>query len=303
MIANIKDLSGKILDIKYKRVKEGLKIDVPEIDEYLRYKQANFNVLIGHSNVGKTTVILYFFTLWAIKHKLKFLVWSSENTTQSIVRKIIEYKMQKTINEADDNSINNALLWCDQHFKVIEVEKLVTYKDLLKDALHVKKTFDYNCLLIDPYNSLAKENSLLKSLGGHEYDYQVATEFRLFAKTNNITLYLNAHGVTEALRRSHPKGHEYEYLPQPLSMASVEGGGKWANRADDVICVHRYTSSPTDWMYSNIHVLKVKENETGGRCTPFEQPIRLKMLQNNVGFEFLGKNLFKPIKKGLTLKV
>ena len=68
----------------------------------------------------------------------------------------------------------------------------------------------------------------------------------------------------------------------PIGLASVEGGGKWANRADDVICIHRYTSSPTDWMYSHLHVLKVKENETGGRCTPFEEPIRLRMAKNNV---------------------
>jgi replicative DNA helicase len=99
MIAQAKNIQDRILDIKYGRVKEGLKIDIPEIDEYLRYKQGNFNVLIGHANVGKTTVIMYLFTIWAIKHKLRFVVWSSENTSQSIVRKIIEFKMGKTINK------------------------------------------------------------------------------------------------------------------------------------------------------------------------------------------------------------
>ncbi len=69
-----------------------------------------------------------------------------------------------------------------------------------------------------------------------------------------------------------------------------------ANRADDVICIHRYTGSPTDWMYSHIHVLKVKENETGGRCTPHEEAIQLRMARNNVGFEFLGKDIIHNIK-------
>jgi hypothetical protein len=44
-------------------------------------------------------------------------------------------------------------------------------------------------------------------------------------------------------------------------------------------------------MYSHLHVLKIKETETGGRCTPYEEPIRLRMSKNNVGFEFLGKNI------------
>ena len=59
MIAQAKQIQNKILDIKYGRVKEGLGIDIPEIDEYIRYKQGNFNLLIGHANVGKTTVICY----------------------------------------------------------------------------------------------------------------------------------------------------------------------------------------------------------------------------------------------------
>ena len=300
MIAQAKNIEDRILDIKYGRIKEGLKIDIPEIDEYLRYKQGNFNVLIGHANVGKTTVIMYLFTIWAIKHKLKFVVWSSENTSQSIVRKIIEFKMGKTINEATDELINKTINWCDTYFKIIEVDDLITYKQLLKQANQIKDAWDYDAFLIDPYNSLIKDIGLLKAVGGHEYDYQVASEFRLFAKKRNVSVFLNAHGVTEALRRTHQKGHEYENLPTPLGMASVEGGGKWANRADDVICIHRYTGSPTDWMYSHLHVLKVKENETGGRCTPYEEPIQLRMAKNNVGFEFLGRDLIhnvKPVEK------
>ena len=45
MIAQAKQIQNKILDIKYGRVKEGLGIDIPEIDEYIRYKQGNFNLI------------------------------------------------------------------------------------------------------------------------------------------------------------------------------------------------------------------------------------------------------------------
>lgn len=299
MIVSSSNIFKKLLDIKHGRVKEGLKIGVPDIDEYLRYKQGNFNLLIGHANVGKTTVIMYLFVIWALKHKKRFLIWSSENTPQSIQRKIVEFKMRKPITKAEDAEIKDALEWSDSYFKIIDVEELYTYKQLLEEAKSIKDAWDYDAILIDPYNSLVKDKQLYKEVGGHEYDYQVSTEFRLFAKKNNITLYLNAHGVTEALRKSHPKGHEYEGLAMPLSMASVEGGGKWGNRCDDLICIHRYTSHPTDWIYSNLFVLKIKEMETGGRCTPFDEPIKLRMEKNNIGFTFMDKDLLDKQKKEL----
>lgn len=293
MIAQAKKLQDKILDIKYGRVKEGLKIGIPEIDEHIRQKKG-FSIFIGHANVGKTTVIIYLFVLWAKIHNLKFLIWSSENTPESILRKIIEFYMGKPIQDASDKEINNAVEWSNIHFKIIDIDDLYTYKQLLKEAQQIKNAWNYDGILIDPYNSLSKDASVLKMVGNsHDYDYQVATELRLFAKHNNISVYLNAHGVTSALRQVHHSGHEFEGLTRPLSMSDIEGGSKWSSRADDVYCIHRYVSHPTDWMYSHIHVLKIKENETGGRPTTFEQPIMLKMKINNVGFEFLGRDLIK----------
>lgn len=291
MIAQAKDIKSKILDIKYGRIKEGLKIGIKDIDEYLRFKQGNFNLIIGHANVGKTSLTTYLFTVWAIKHNLKFLIWSSENSSHNLVRKIIEFKMGLPIQTATDSQIEEATKWCDKHFKIIDVEELVTYKQLLKQANDIKDAWDYDAILIDPYNSLAVDTQIMRGVGKHEYDYQVASELRLFAKKRNVAVYLNAHGVTESLRRVHPKDHEYAELPQPLGLAGVEGGGKWGNRSDDVICCHRYTGSATDWMYTHLHVLKVKETETGGRCTPYNEPIKLRMAKNNVGFEFMGKDI------------
>jgi hypothetical protein len=102
---------------------------------------------------------------------------------------------------------------------------------------------------------------------------------------------LSAHGVTNALRTTYPKGHEYEGLPKPLSMADVEGGGKWGNRSDCVIGCHRMSGHPSEWMYTELHVLKVKEYITGGRCTPFDAPIKLRMSKDSVGYEYMGKDI------------
>jgi hypothetical protein len=75
-------------------------------------------------------------------------------------------------------------------------------------------------------------------------------------------------------------------------MASdVEGGGKFVNRADEFCVIHRYTQHETDWIFTDIHIRKVKELETGGRPTPLEQPIRIQSMKYNVGYMIGYKNL------------
>ena len=72
MIAQAANIEKKILDIKYGRVLEGLKIGIPDIDEYIRFKAGNFNLLIGHANVGKTTIITYL--LYGVGNEAQFKV-------------------------------------------------------------------------------------------------------------------------------------------------------------------------------------------------------------------------------------
>ena len=42
-------------------------------------------------------------------------------------------------------------------------------------------------------------------------------------------------------------------------------------------------------MNNYIHIRKVKDNDTGGRPTPIDNPIMMKSIKNNVGFEINGK--------------
>ena len=293
MIADKNIIQQKILDIKHGRVKEGLKMDIPEIDEHLRLKlDGTLNLAIGHANVGKTSLLIYLFTLCAKKHDLRFVIFSSENTAQSVARKIVEFRLGKTIQESSDAVISKAMDWCYNHFKIIDAEKIYTYKTLLDEVQAIKDVWDFHGILIDPYNSLSKDYALYKSYGGYEYNYYCLTELRMFAKKYNIAVWVNCHGVTDALRKSWGANHEYAGLPRALQLADVEGGGAFGDRADDVICIHRQTTHSQDWMFTQMYVLKIKEIETGGRPTSHDEPIKLRMKINNVGYEFLGQDLF-----------
>ena len=295
MLINYEKVIGHLNKIRIGEIKEGLSLGVPEIDDYIRFKPQNFNVILGHANVGKTTVILFMMLAYSCKYKKKWLVFSSENEAYSIIRKLVEFLSEKTITELDEKSFKKYSEFVYNHFKIVDGNKLYTYKELLSLAVSVKEAWNYDGLLIDPYNSLIKDGRLMKNIGGHEYDYQATTEIRIFCKKYNITVWLNTHANTNALRILHRIDHEYGGHPIPPMASDVEGGGKFVNRADDFLVIHRYIQHPTEIMYSLIHVRKVKEVESGGRPTSMNSPIRLRAMVNNVGFTIDNRSVLKTI--------
>ncbi len=72
-----------------------------------------------------------------------------------------------------------------------------------------------------------------------------------------------------------------------------EIGGRFGNRSDDYLIIHRYLYDMTNWMYTRLYVAKVKHQELGYKPTPIESPVLFKSSLNNVGFEMGGKNLIK----------
>lgn len=297
MLIEFNQQVDKIRDVLKGNIKEGLSLGIPQIDEYIRFKPSNFNVILGHANVGKTNMTLYMMLLYSIKHKTKWLVFSSENEPYTLIKKLVEFLEVEIINRVPEFYLEERLQWINEHFKFIDNNSLYTYKDLLELAKMVKDAWSYDGFLIDPYNSLIKDREVFKGVGGHEYDYQATSEMRVFCKTNNVTIWLNTHAATEALRKKHSAQHTYAEHPIPPMASDVEGGGKFVNRADDFWVIHRYIQHPSDWMYSMIHVRKCKDIDTGGRPTPLEEPIYLKSMRNNVGYEIAGKSLIpKPIR-------
>jgi len=285
MLVNKDKLSDYLVKVKRGEIEEGLGIGVTEVDDYFRFKRG-FTVITGHANVGKTHLVLYLMYLYGRKHKLKWLIYSSENTSPSIMRKIIEFHTGLPLMSIPEKDIKLFTDSFSNRFKIIDTNKLYTYKELLTEAKGIYKEWQFDGFLIDPYNSLIK-----KTNNAHEYDYQATTEMRLFSKVFKVAIWLNTHAVTEALRKKHPEGHNYAGHPIPPSMADVESGGKFGNRADDFLTVHRYTQHKEDWVFTDIHVRKIKDVDTGGRPTTLDDPIRLRSMPNRTGFTIDSKNL------------
>lgn len=260
---------------------KGIGID---LDEYLRFKEASFNIILGHANVGKTYFVLYYLLCLSVKHDLKHLIYSAENTVTGMKRNLIELYLGKKIIELTQNELEIAKNFIERHFDFIDSSKALTIEDFMKG---VQELGNYDVLMIDPHNSFLRP----KHSNAHEYDYEMATKLRLFAKKTNTTIYLCIHAATEALRKTHKDG-DFEGHPMPPNMADAEGGGKWGNRADDFLVIHRYVADPLNWMYTHVHVRKIKETETGGKPTPLNDGVRFKY-EYGTGFTCSGINPLK----------
>lgn len=297
MLIDYKQQLGIIGQIRSGKLKQGYQLGIEGIDKFIVFKPTNFNIILGHANVGKTTAILYIMLCYTVKHGKKWLICSTENESYSLIRKLVEFLDENMIENVTDSNFKTHTEFINKHFKFVDNSKMYTYISAIDMFKNVKKDFNYDGILLDPYNSLAKEPEMMKSLGGHEYDYQACTELRIFCKEFKVSIWLNTHANTTALRTLYHVNHPYYGYPKEPSASDVEGGGKFVNRADDFLVIHRLTENPQKDKTTMIFVKKVKETETGGKVTYQDKPIEIISMQENEGFTINGKSILRTIKE------
>tara|TARA_R100000329_G_scaffold71518_4_gene62356 strand:- start:5575 stop:7371 length:1797 start_codon:yes stop_codon:yes gene_type:complete len=275
------------------KIPVGLDTGDKKLDEHFKYKR-EFVIINGHSNVGKTTAALYLICNSVRRHNWKWVIYSSENRTSSLKMQLMQFAMDRKIQDMPYAERKQAYKWVNDHFTIINTNQIYSYSDLILFIDKIKAQTVVDAAFLDPYNSFKIElnNSRISS---HEYHYQAASEFLTYAKTNDVAVWLNMHAVTEAQRRKGDDG-----LPVAPFAEDTEGGGKFVNRADCFITLHRKIQSPdhTIRKMTEVHVRKVRETETGGQPTPFDEPYLMNMNLSHTGFKgwYSKKSLFDPIK-------
>lgn len=268
--------------------KKGASTGLPSLDKYFVFKRGNFNVVNGFDNVGKSTALWYLCLLSSMYNGWKWILYSNENRSGTVIKKLLEFYWGQTINSLSKSQITDGRKFIDNHFTLISNEFLFNYKDILNITEKLLKVKKYDGLLIDPYNSLKIELSNNSKLSTHEYHYECASEMQVFTKKNDICIYLNCHVITGAMRLQ--KGETKHTAP---NKADTEGGGKFSNKADDFMTFHREVQDSENFTKMQIHVRKIKEVETGGGYTPYDSPYILEMQKGMCGYADL--NGFNPI--------
>lgn len=276
----------------------GIGIDC-DLDNHLRFKEGQFNITLGHDNVGKTFFEVWYLTILAIKTGYEFTIYCTENKVWSIKSKIISFYSNKDIRKLDKKEYYNARNWMSHHFKFIDTSRNYTIPELLDVCSKQQHT---KAFLFDPYNSINR----MKGYDAHTYDYEMASLVRLFCNQNNQTININMHSISESQRFTHKDG-DFKGLQSPPIKAHAEGGGKWANRCDDFKVIHRYFKVGYRFK-TMVSIDKVKETETGGDRTLITDPLFFDCdLTDGYGFSINGKNPLlmhdvKPMEKPYNVK-
>jgi len=251
----------------------GKSTGIPDLDKYYLFKEGDLVIINGLDNVGKSSIIWYLATLSNVLHDWKWLIFSSENKLGSVVRKLIEFYWSESIQSMSDEKYKLGKRWVTENFDIIKCsESLFNYKDILNMTTKALKKKKYKGLMIDPYNSLKLDMPSGSKQATYDYHYEAASYIQLYCKNNNISVYLNCHVGTPAARNKDNSG--YTKAPQK---EDTEMGVMFANKADQFITVHRITQHPTEWMFTGIHIRKVKETETGGMPTFANKPVLFRL--------------------------
>jgi hypothetical protein len=272
-----------LMDYRNGKIKQGLTIDC-ELDNYLRFKPKQLNIILGHDNVGKTYWIMWYFLVLSIKHDIKWIVWSGENQSGQLVRDLIQMLSGRPFKELLPDEIVRYSTKIDNWFDFIDNSELYSPEQLLE----IFETSDAEGCLIDPYTGLDRDMTW-------EANYRFLNMTRQFCNKTGKTVYVNTHPTSESGRSSHlyPEKHPWHgHLKSPLK-DHVEGGKSFLNRCDDMIVIHRLIKHESMRFYTLISVEKIKDMETGGKHTFIDDPLMFEY-NNGLGFKIDG---IEPIYK------
>ena len=283
-------------DYSQGKIAIGLDTGDANLDKFFRYKK-EFVIINGHSNVGKTTTALYLIANSVMRHKWKWVIYSSENRTASVKMHLMQFATDKKVQDMNYAQRRASYKWVQEHFTIINNNQVYSYSDIILFMEKVMRQQPVDAIFVDPYNSLRLDMTN-SNIGVHDYHYEAASQFLTFSKSHDVAVWLNMHAFTEAQRRKGPDG-----LPVAPYAEDTEGGGKFVNRADCFLTLHRKVQS-TDYnirKLSELHVRKVREVETGGEPTPIDEPYKILMNLSHTGFiSWLDK---KPLFKSIDLQV
>lgn len=260
-----------IIDYREGRIRPGQPWGAPSLDEYWRFKR-NFTIILGLPNVGKTSFTLYMYFMKAVQNGSKLWVWSSENTVAELKIFLMEALMSRGLMDIDTEKIRSVDSIINNYVTFSSADNGCDATELIGSL----PTEGYQTVLIDPYNGLKIDREKI-GVGSHSYHYEVLTDLRNYQKKTGTGVVVCVHPVTEAQRRVHTGSGILDGLQMPPRLSDVEEGGKFLNRCDDFVTVHRYVNHPeiTETYKTLVWVNKVKVRLTGGRPNPLNAPVEV----------------------------
>ena len=272
-----------LFDVKDGKVKSGLSLGCDFVDDYIRFKKGQMNMILGGANVGKSYWFQWYALAVSSQHDIKWTLWMGEDEVGETMINLIQMYSGKNFYHLTHDEIRKFNLKIEHWFTFLDPSLIYSPTDLL----NIFKASDSDAFFIDPYTGLKRGY-------GFSDNYDFLNEMREFCNSSKKTVYISLHPSTESQRSTgqFPKGHLFEGHQKPPKMADAEGGQAFANRADDFWIVHRFTQHEALNDVTQIHVRKNKRNRTGGQPTLMDFPLNFQF-SNGLGFRIGGIDLIK----------
>ena len=257
------------------------------LDDYFRFKRKQLNIILGHDNVGKTYWFEWYMLVLALKHGLKFCVWSGENSSGQLLRDMIQMYKGRNFKDLSLNEIRSASAYLEQFFTFVDNRKLYKPEQLLE----IFKDVDCDACIIDPFTGL-------DSAMNYEGNYKFLNICRQFCNITGKTIYVSTHPNTESGRSGnlYPENHEWKGHLKPPLKDHVEGGKSFLNRCDDMIVIHRLIKHETMKYETMISTEKIKDKDSGGALTELNMPL-LFNFNSGLGFTIQGVDPLKNLRR------
>lgn len=252
-----------LLDYKDGKISMGLGVGCV-LDDYIRFKRKQLNIVLGHDNVGKSYFMLWYFLCLSVKHNLKFVLWMGENSSGQVMRDLIQMYSGNKFSDLSKDEILTYNKTIEQWFKFVSNEQMYTPQEMLK----IIETQECDVAFIDPFTGLNRGMQ-------HSDNYEFLNTTRDFCNRTNKTLYISTHPTSESGRTSmlYPQDHVWNGHLKPPLKAHIEGGKPFLNRCDDMIVIHRLVKHESMKYFTMIDIEKIKDRDTGGQQTELNQPL------------------------------
>lgn len=273
MVQKAGNVTDYLLDVKHGRVKQGLGLGCT-LDENIRFKRSQLNIILGHDNVGKSYFITWYFLSLALTHNLRFILWAGENSKGQILRDMVQMYRGVKFTELSDHEIMSTAMYIEQFFEFVDNKILYKPEALLK----IFSESEADACLIDPFTGLDRDMT-------YEGNYRFLNMARDFCNRTGKTVYINTHPTSESGRNGnlYTEGDWKGHLKPPLK-DHIEGGKAFLNRCDDMFIIHRLIKHESMKYYTMFSAEKIKDTETGGSINRLNEPV---LCEFNFGLGFI----------------
>jgi len=252
-------LSASIIDFYHKGLRCGLTTGWSSLDNYYTVLPGQWTLVTGIPSHGKSSWLDALMVNLSQHNGWKFAVFSPENHPIAYhASKLTElvtggsffgtYRMDRMTKgevAAGSKIVENVFTFISHE------DDILTLDGILLRAQKIVDEKGINGLVIDPWNEI---DHVIGTDTETLYISKALTKIRLFARNNNIHIWVVAHPTKMQ------KNDQGSY--NPPTPYDVAGGAHWRNKSDCSVTVHRPTFDRGDFRV-DIHIQKIRFKHVG----------------------------------------